>query len=74
MRKIKQLFVGGLFCLGIAFMSNSTESNAQGAGPLPGDHICCQANSSGCTDRQGIFWPTDETRTATTCTKDPSVG
>jgi hypothetical protein len=74
MRKIKQLLVGGLFCLGLAFMFNSTESNAQGAGPLPGDWVCCQANSSGCTDRLGTFWPKDETRTADTCTINPSEG
>lgn len=67
MRKIKQLLVGGLFCLGIAFMSNSAESYAQGAGPLPGNWICCQANSSGCTDRLGMHWPNDERRIGSFC-------
>jgi hypothetical protein len=70
MRKIKKLLIGGLFCLGIAFMFHSTETSAQGAGPLPGDHICCPTGE-GCVDRLGMYWPTDETRTATTCTKNP---
>lgn len=52
MRKIKQLFVGGLFCLGVAFMFNSPESKAQGAGPLPGNHICCPSGE-GCVDSLG---------------------
>jgi hypothetical protein len=73
MRKIKKLLVGGLFCMGVAFMFNSTESNAQGAGPLPGNHICCPSGP-GCVDRQGFPWLQDETRTATTCTKNPILG
>ncbi len=73
MRKIKKLLVGGLFCMGVAFMFNSSESTAQGAGDLPGNWICCLANSSGCTDRLGTFWPNDETRTAATCTKDQTL-
>jgi len=73
MRKIKQLFIGGVFCIGVAFMFNSTDSNAQGAGPLPGNHICCPSGE-GCVDRLGTPWPQDETRTATTCTINPSMG
>ncbi len=68
MKMIKQLLVGGLFCLATVFLFNSTKSNAQGAGPLPGNWICCQANSSGCVDRLGMHWPEDERRIATTCT------
>jgi hypothetical protein len=74
MRKIKKLLFGGLFCLGVAFMFNSAESKAQGVGPLPGNWICCAANSSGCTDRLGDRWDTDERRVASTCTDDPSIG
>lgn len=54
-------------------MFNSSESTAQGAGDLPGNWICCLANSSGCTDRLGTFWPNDETRTADTCTKNQTL-
>lgn len=59
--------------MGIAFMFSSTESKAQDALPLPGNHICCP-NGEGCVDRQGFPWLYDETRTATTCTKNPRVG
>ena len=72
MRKIKQLLIGGLFCLGTVFFFNSIESKAQGAGPLPGNHICCPSGP-GCIDRLGDPWPQDETREATTCTKDASL-
>lgn len=67
MRRIKKLLIGGLFCMGVAFMFSSAESIAQGAGPLPGDHICCPTGE-GCVDRLGDPWPEDETRTASTCT------
>ncbi|WP_075350049.1 hypothetical protein [Algoriphagus marinus] len=73
MRKIKKLLIGGLFCMGVALMFNSSESNAQGAGPLPGNHICCPSGT-GCVDRQGFPWLQDETITATTCTKNPILG
>lgn len=73
MNKIKHLLAAGLFCLGVVLMFNSPETQAQGAGPLPGNHICCPSGP-GCVDRLGDPWPQDETRVATTCTKDESLG
>lgn len=54
--------------MGVAFIFNSSESNAQGAGPLPGNHVCCPSGD-GCVDRMGKRWPDDETRTAKTCSQ-----
>jgi hypothetical protein len=54
--------------MGVAFIFHSPDSKAQGAGELPGNHICCPTGE-GCVDRLGDPWPEDETRIASTCTK-----
>ncbi|UZD21217.1 hypothetical protein PBT90_16965 [Algoriphagus halophytocola] len=43
-------------------------SNAKASKEAP-HHICCMANSSGCTDLGGVFWEYDEARVAETCTR-----
>lgn len=73
MLTFKNLCFMGAIVLGSFAMFYSSASLAQGAGPLPGDWICCAANSSGCTDRLGDRWDTDERRVGTTCTIGASL-
>jgi len=68
MKNLIKVLCAGLLALGLVFMFTSTPSVAQGAGPLPGDWVCCQVtNGPGCVDRLGMEWPEDEKRFTPTC-------
>jgi len=55
----------GIMAMSFAFFVGNP-SSAKAEKEVP-HHICCKSNSSGCTDSGGGEWPTDEIRTAETC-------
>lgn len=68
--KIKMKVFGltlGMMAMAFSFFVGTPSYGQTG---IPGEphHICCQSNSSGCTDLGGMHWETDEVRFAVTCT------